>query len=172
MPTLSHSEHGGRRPKRALAWSLGSVGALVLAVAGYLIVGAATGLPTSVPSCSWSLRIDGRATSEQAGLIRCYLRALARHDPGGLLAVADTTSAAVRITSTDSQHSADARAGTARASFTPAQNDDSYLVRIVFADRAHETIAMVLANPGSIHSWRLGLGRPTHSGGGPAPLKP
>lgn len=47
------------------------------------------GLPASVPSCSWPLRVRGAATSEQAGLIRCYLRALASHDAGGLLAVAD-----------------------------------------------------------------------------------
>jgi hypothetical protein len=127
---------------------------------------AANGLPTSIPSCSWSLRVSGHATSDQAGLVRCYLRALADHDTGGLLAVADTLSGPVRITSADFRHSADARTGVATATFTRGENDDAYLVTIKFADHAREDLAMGLANPGSVHSWRLGVGTPANSGGG------
>ncbi len=61
----------------------------------------------------------GHATGEQAGLIRCYLRALAHHDLGGTTAVADTTSAAVHVTARDFRHSADARTGVATATFVP-----------------------------------------------------
>jgi hypothetical protein len=144
----------------------------VLTVAGHQIVGA-IGLPTSTPSCSWSLRVSGHATSEQAGLIRCYLRALANHDASGLLAVADTSSGSVRITSADFRHSADARAGVATATFTPGQNDNAYLVTIKFADHTREDLAMGPANPATAHSWRLGLGTPVRkSSGGPPPTTP
>jgi hypothetical protein len=155
----------GRSRRRVLWWLGGAAGVFVLVEAGYLIV-AANGLPTSVPSCSWSLRVSGHATSDQAGLVRCYLRALADHDTGGLLAVADTLSGPVRITSADFRHSADARTGVATATFTRGENDDAYLVTIKFADHAREDLAMGLANPGSVHSWRLGVGTPANSGGG------
>ena len=160
------NQHGRRRPG-TLWWLCAAAGVLVLVVAGRLVL-VASGLPTSVPSCSWSLRVSGHATSEQAGLIRCYLRALADHSTGGLLAVADTTSGSVRITSADFRHSADARAGVATATFTPGANDDAYVVTISFADHQHEDLAMELANPGSVHSWRLGVGTPVNSGGGPS----
>jgi hypothetical protein len=41
------------------------------------------------PSCSWPLRIRGTATSEQSGVVRCYLQALAERDTAGLMTVAD-----------------------------------------------------------------------------------
>jgi hypothetical protein len=156
MSMVTGHHPNGRSRRRVRWWLGGTAGALVLVEVGYLIV-AAIGLPTSVPSCSWSLRVSGHATSEQAGLIRCYLRALADHNTGGLLAVADTTSGPVRITSADFRYSADARAGVATAIFTPGENDDAYLVTIKFADHAREDLAMGLANPGSVHSWRLGV---------------
>jgi hypothetical protein len=148
-------------------------GVIVLAAGGYLIWAATSGgLPTSVPSCSWPLRVIGPVTGEQSGLIRCYLRALASHDAGGLLAVADTTSTPVRITSADFRHSADARAGIATATFARGEMDNAFAVTIMFADHARETLALVLANPGSLHSWRLGIGTPVGASGGPPPAKP
>lgn len=79
-------------------------GAALAGTGGYLAWVQVTtgGLPTSVPSCSWALRVRGAATSEQAGLIRCYLRALASHDAAGLQAVAYGTSS-------DFRHAGDAR---------------------------------------------------------------
>ncbi len=165
MSSVAGRRSSGRSRRSALWWLGGTTGVLVLVGAGYLIL-EASGLPTSVPSCSWSLRVSGHATSEQAGLIRCYLRALADHDTGGLLAVADPTSGPVRITSADFRHSADARAGVATATFIPGEQDDAYLVTVKFADHAREDLAMGLANPGSVHSWRLGIGTPANSGGG------
>ena len=156
--------------RRAVLSVCGAASLLILAGASYVIA-VAVGEPTSTPSCSWSLRIAGRATSEQAGLIRCYLRALADHDTGGLLAVADNSGGPVRITSTDFRHSADARSGVATATFTPGENDDAYLVTIEFADHSQEDLAMGLANPGSIHSWRLGVGTQVNAGGGRHPIK-
>jgi hypothetical protein len=165
MSMVAGHPPNGRSRRRVLWWLGGAAGVFVLVEAGYLIV-AANGLPTSIPSCSWSLRVSGHATSDQAGLVRCYLRALADHDTGGLLAVADTLSGPVRITSADFRHSADARTGVATATFTRGENDDAYLVTIKFADHAREDLAMGLANPGSVHSWRLGVGTPANSGGG------
>lgn len=129
------------------------------------------GLPTSVPSCAWSLRVRGHATSEQAGLIRCYLRAIAQHDTNGLLAVAYTTNGPVRITARDFRHSADARAGIATATLGPVGDDYSYAVTIVFADHARDTVAMGPANPASLHSWRLGIGTLAVHDSGPPPTK-
>ncbi len=85
------------RQKRALLGrthaviTVAGVVLVLLAAGGYLVWRETSGgLPTSVPSCSWPLRVRGPATGEQAGLIRCYLRALAGHDAAGFLAVADT----------------------------------------------------------------------------------
>ena len=71
------------------------------------------------PSCSWPLRIYGQPAPAQAGLVRCYLRALAHRDTTGLLAVAADIPP-VRITKADLAHSADARTGRATATFLPA----------------------------------------------------
>jgi hypothetical protein len=156
-----------------VVWVAAAVGAVILALGGIVAwVQLTGGLPTSVPSCSWPLRVRGPATGEQAGLIRCYLRALARHDPAGLLVVADTTSTQVRITAAAFKHAADARAGTATATFTAAGNDSAFIVTIVFADHARATLAMVLANPASVHSWRLGIGTPVVPAGGPPAATP
>src|SRR5215472_3464535 len=58
-------------------------------------------LTTSTPSCWWPLH-SGNLTTAQAGLIRCYLRALAHHDAAGLRAVAfNDTIKPVRITAKD-----------------------------------------------------------------------
>jgi hypothetical protein len=98
----------------------------VLAAGGFLVAAAVLpDGPTSVPSCSWPLRVRGPATSEQAGLVRCYLRALATHDRSGMLAVADSTRAAMppTITRADFAHAADAQAGTATAMFRPRSQE-------------------------------------------------
>jgi hypothetical protein len=163
------------RKPNLLTWIVALAGAAVLAVGGYVVWNlyfAGTGLPTSVPSCNWPLRLRGHPTNEQAGLIRCYLRALAHHDGGGMLAVADTTSGPVRITSRDFRHAADARQGVATAIFSAPGEDYSYAVTIVFADQARETVAMGLANPESWHSWRLGIGTAAVRHSGPPPAKP
>jgi hypothetical protein len=158
---------------RWFVWAAVLVGVVVLAAGGYLVWGAtAGGLPTTVPSCSWPLRARGPATAERAGLVRCYLRALATHDAGGLLAVAYTTGTPVRITSADFKHSSDARSGTATATFVPGEMDYTFAVTIVFADHARENLAMAMANPGSAHSWRLGIGKPVATTSGPPPAKP
>lgn len=164
---------GGRKPG-LLAWIVALAGSAVFAVGGYvawhLLWGG--GLPTSVPSCSWPLRVRGHPANEQAGLIRCYLRALAHHDVAGMLAVADTASGPVGITSRDFAHAADARQGVATAVFSAPGEDNSRAVTIVFSDQARETVAMGLANPGSWHSWRLGIGTVAVRNSGPPPANP
>lgn len=149
-------------------------GAVLTGLGGYVawIQITTGGLPTSVPSCSWPLRVRGAATSEQAGLIRCYLRALANHDAGGLQTVAYGTNGQIRVTSSDFRHAADARSGVASAKFVAGEMGDAFAVTIVFADHAREILAMGLANPASVHSWRLGIGTQVTSSGGPPPAKP
>jgi hypothetical protein len=118
--------------------------------------------PTSVPSCSWPLRVRGHPEDGQAGLVRCYLRALAANSADGLLAVADSANVPVRITKASFAHAPDARSGLATATFTPNQiAGDVSNVTIAFAGGARESLEIDLANPNSGTSWRLVIGSPT-----------
>jgi hypothetical protein len=155
--------------RRARLLILAVLAGVVLLAAAWYVRANNESLPTSVPSCSWPLTVRGPATSEQAGLVRCYLRALAAHDAGGLLAVADM-SGPIRITRADFAHAADARAGRATATFTPNSADDADMgVTIFFADGAREIVDMHVANPSSAHSWRLDIGS-TVGPPGPPPV--
>ena len=111
------------------------------------------------PSCSWPLRIRGPASSQQSGVVRCYLQALAKRDTAGLMKVADDDPA-VRLTAADLAHSAGARAGLATAAFTPSPVDDTYvLLTITFADGSREqTGIMNMTAMGGPSAWRVQLG--------------
>ena len=160
-----------RRRRRPAVWV-----AVILVVAG----GLAWGIPVAweaiqgggTPSCSWPLEVRGTATPEQAGLVRCYLRALASRDTAGLMAVAADIPP-VRITSADLAHSADARGGLATATFTQnAVDPTSAFVTITFADGVQEQdvglenmIAM-----GGPEGWRVTIGTVINPGpAGPPP---
>jgi hypothetical protein len=150
------SPRSRRRPGRLVSAAV-LVHVVILAAGGYLVWGATVDRqPTSAPSCSWPLQVRGHATREQAGLIRCYLRALAHHDARGLRALTN---------------SARPIAGTASATFTLMENDYIFAVRIVFADHSTETVGIALAGD-SPHSWRLGIGKVMQRSGGPPPAKP
>jgi hypothetical protein len=160
---------GPRGSRKRLLITVAAVAVMLVAAVAWYVKANDEGLPTSVPSCTWPLRVRGPATSEQAGLVRCYLRALAAHDAGGLLAVADM-SGPIRITRADFAHAADARAGRATATFTPNSADDADMgVTIFFADGAREIVDMHVANPSSAHSWRLDIGS-TVGPPGPPPV--
>jgi hypothetical protein len=124
----------------------------------------------STPSCSWPLRIHGKPTAAQAGLVRCYLRALAGHDTGGLLAVADNMPP-VRITPADLAHSADARSGLATVTFVPADVDVAYVPLIIrYADGARDRLGLQnLIAMGGPSTWRMTIGTEVNPGPGPAP---
>lgn len=124
----------------------------------------------STPSCSWPLRINGAPTATQAGLVRCYLRALAGHDTGGLLAVADNMPP-VRITRADFAHSADARSGLATAQFLPADVDVAYMPLIItYADGARVRLGLQnLDAMGGPSVWRITIGTDVSPPSGPAP---
>ena len=133
---------------------------VVVGIAGFFWLRGSDG-PTSVPSCSWPLRVRGHPEGGQAGLVRCYLRSLAAKSADGLLAVAYTANGPVHITEASFAHAPDARSGLATASFTRNQiaSDVSY-VTIAFADGARESLEIALASPNSGRSWRLFIGRP------------
>jgi hypothetical protein len=124
----------------------------------------------STPSCSWPLRIHGKPTAAQAGLVRCYLRALAGRDTGGLLAVADNMPP-VRITRADLAHSADARSGLATATFLPATVDIASVPLIIsYADGARDRLGLEnLIAMGGPSAWRMSIGTDVNPGSGPAP---
>jgi hypothetical protein len=123
------------------------------------------------PSCSWSVRIRGKPTPAQAGLVRCYLRALANRDTAGLLAVAPTTPA-VRITRADLAHSADARSGRATVTFLAALVDTDWVpVIITYADGATDRLGVQnMVEMGGPSVWRMTIGTDVNpSQGGPPP---
>ena len=130
---------------------------------------------SGTPACSWQLQVRGTATPAQAGLVRCYLRALAGGDTAGLLAVADYIPP-VRITRADLAHSADARAGLATATFRQNPVDStSAFVDITYADGTREDdlgLIDMIAMGGS-SGWRLVIGTDINPGpSGPTPSDP
>jgi hypothetical protein len=117
------------------------------------------------PACSWPLQVRGTASPAQAGLVRCYLRALASRDTAGLMAVAADIPP-VRITTADLTYSADARAGLATATFTPNPNDTtSAFVTITYADGVQENASMMnMIAMGGPSGWRMNIGTDTNPG--------
>jgi hypothetical protein len=117
------------------------------------------------PTCSWPLTTRGTFSPAQAGLVRCYVRALADHDASGLMAVAADIPP-VRITSADLTYSADAHAGQATATFTPSPVDSTFwLVTITYADgRTEYTSIMNMIAMGGPSGWRMNIGTDITSG--------
>ena len=122
------------------------------------------------PTCSWPLQVRGTASPAQAGLVRCYLRALASRDTAGLMAVAADIPP-VRITSADLTYSADARAGLATAAFTPNPNDTtSAFVTITYADGVQVGASMMnMIAMGGPSGWRMNIGAVINPASGPPP---
>jgi hypothetical protein len=118
---------------------------------------AGSGLPSSTPSCSWALEVRGTADTAQVGLVRCYVRAVARHDLKDLQALA-LPDPPVRVGAAQVAHSADARIGVATATFTQNPNDSAdATVEITYRDGARDVVSMQYANPAA-ESWRLDIG--------------
>jgi hypothetical protein len=155
-------------PRSPAAWAA----VIVLAGAGLFWAGHAAwpAIQTrGTPACSWPLQVRGTPSPAQAGLVRCYLRALASRDTAGLMAVAADIPPA-RITSADLTDSADARAGLATAAFTPNPEDTtSEFVIITYADGVRENASMMnMVAMGGPSGWRMNIGTET-SPGSPAP---
>lgn len=142
------------KASRAVKASLGILAAVSLGVGGY-----AWASSDGTPSCAWPLRIHGEASSEQAGLLRCYLQALAEHDEAGLYAVAAKTPR-VRITAADFKYSTDARAGMVTATLMPSPVDPTgVLVVIKFGDGLVEKAGMINEIAmGGPSTWRMAVG--------------
>lgn len=87
---MAATDESVRRLHKARAAAFTVVVVAVVAVVGAFALGeirdAAAGPDASAPSCSWPARIE-HANSDQAGLIRCYLRAVAHHSASELRAV-------------------------------------------------------------------------------------
>jgi hypothetical protein len=122
------------------------------------------------PTCSWPLQVRGTASPAQAGLVRCYLRALASRDTAGLMTVAADIPQ-VRITSADLRYSADARAGPATAAVTPSPEDTtSAFVTIIYADGVRQNASMMnMIAMGGPSGWRMNIGTVIGPSSGPSP---
>jgi hypothetical protein len=149
--TSSGSRWPGRRTRTACV-------ALVV-VAGAVWGGYAWATRDTTPSCSWPMRIRGTATGDQAGLVRCYLRALAHRDIAGLYAIAQNIPK-VRITGADLKYSAAAHNGLATVYFAPSSVSTSWLwLTITYADGAVEGTGMLnMAAMGGPSTWRMSIG--------------
>ena len=109
------------------------------------------------------------ATAAQAGLVRCYLRAVAQHN---LAALKELASPSYRVTKAQLTQTADARAGRASATITPSPEDTGIAtVRIDYADGAVSQFGIEIVNPQSAGSWRIDIGPPAPGPPGPAPAK-
>lgn len=160
-----------RPHRRAVLWGA----CVIVAATGAVWTGhrawAAFESSHSTPLCSWPLRIRGKPTLAQAGLVRCYLLALAHRDTAGLLAVAPTIPP-VRITGADLEHSADARSGRATVTFLPALVDTDWVpVIITYADGATDRLGVQnMIEMGGPSVWRMSIGTDVNPGpSGPPP---
>lgn len=151
-----------RRGYRVAAMVATGAACLVLAGAGFVWIGHRSWvafLPQVTPSCSWPLQVSGKATSAQAGLVRCYLQALAKRDSTGLSALA-VKYQGVHITKDDLIHSSDSRAGPATATFRPNPSDSTDVaVTIRYADGAMEQTGLTnMIAFGGHSAWRMDIG--------------
>lgn len=142
------------------------------AVAPTSVVAAENGLPTSVPRCSWPMRVQGRASADQIGLMRCYVKAMAQRNLLALIPLVDHDGSPTLTSSRVLKRWKDARTGTPTALFkTSADDPASTFVTVRYADGARVGLEMDIANPMSAHSWRLELGTFPQDGSAPPPAK-
>jgi len=149
--------------------------AVLVAFAWHEIRDAAAGPDASAPSCSWPAHIE-QANSDQTGLIRCYLRALAHHSPSEMRAVARSKddNGPTGFSAADFAHTADARSGIATVIVEDSDVDGAdAAVSIRYANGAHDEQEIHLANPSSWHSWRFwDIGTYPRDPDAPPPVRP
>jgi hypothetical protein len=115
-----------------------------------------TSRATSVPSCDWPLQVQGEGTHEQAGLIRCYVRAVAHRDLTTLSQLVTNMGKLPTMHPSDVRQSRDALSGTATATFTPNNASSADMNAVIrYADGAVVYLDLQLANVMSAHSWRV-----------------
>jgi len=118
-----------------------------------------------VSACSWPVQIHGTASLAQAGLVECYLQALATRDTAELQEVVAHIPP-VRITRADLEYSAGARSGLARADLEPNPNDPFwYGATIIFANGVTEDATIMdMIEVGGPNGWRMNIGTGINSG--------
>jgi hypothetical protein len=116
-----------------------------------------TSYPTSVPSCKWPLQIFDKPTHDEAGLMRCYVSAVARRDLPALSKVfTGVRNTLPTMHASDVRQSADALSGTASAHFIENGVTSTLLhVTLRYADGAQAEIDLGWANYTTEHSWRI-----------------
>ncbi|MGV9563045.1 hypothetical protein [Streptomyces sp. NPDC003480] len=117
----------------------------------------AEGPDAAAPSCSWPVHLE-KANSDQAGLIRCYLRAIAHHSTSELRIVvrARNDNGPTGFSAADFAHTHDVNSGTATATVVGNDVDSAdATVMIRYADGVRQELELHLANPSSTDSWRF-----------------
>lgn len=146
-----------RRRNAAVAVAVVVLGLAVAAFARHKVLYTSHGPDTSAPSCAWPAHVQD-ANPVQDGLIRCYLRAIADRSATELQSVvpAHSDGGPVGFGSAVFAHAADARSGTATVTVIGNSVDDAdATVAIRYADQAHDSLDIHLANPTSAESWRF-----------------
>ncbi len=134
------------------------VSAAVVVVVAFLVAGKIRSDSDTAPrACAWNANISN-ADRYQAGLIRCYLRAVAQHSDSGLRSVTRSTDngGPTGFTDADFAHAADASSGPATVTVTANDSDSAEAtVTIRYANGGHDKQEIALADPNSSHSWRF-----------------
>ncbi|TJZ97044.1 hypothetical protein [Actinacidiphila oryziradicis] len=152
-------------PRRTRRWLVKAVvTALVVLLALWLgpatwrkVQDVSEGPDAAAPSCSWPVDIQ-KGNSDQAGLIRCYLRAVAQHSVSELRAVVPSpdNSGPIGFSTADFTHTHDVNSGTTTATVVGNESDSADATVVIrYADRARDQLEIHLANPSSAHSWRF-----------------
>ncbi|MFC1432456.1 hypothetical protein ACEZDB_17540 [Streptacidiphilus sp. N1-3] len=143
--------------RRNRRWLVAAVATAVLLLCALWARGVFRDSDASAPSCSWSAARIEKADADQAGLIRCYLRAVAQHSDGQLRAVVRSGSDGPSgFSPADFAHTRDANSGSATVTVTGNDSDSADAdVAIRYADGVRQQLEIHLADPASLHSWRF-----------------
>ncbi|MET8407016.1 hypothetical protein ABZV34_02685 [Streptomyces sp. NPDC005195] len=117
----------------------------------------AQGPDAGAPSCSWPVHLE-KANPDQAGLIRCYLRAIAHHSTSELRTAvrARDDDGPTGFSAADFAHTQDVTSGTAKVTVVDNDVDSAdATVAIRYADGVRQELDIHLANPSSTDSWRF-----------------
>ena len=151
--------------RRTTRWFVTAVGT-ALAVLLALWLGPATwrkvhdlaeGPDAASRSCSWPADIH-EGDPDQAGLIRCYLRAVAHHSESELRAVVPSrdNGGPAGFSTADFSHTHDANSGIPTATVVGNDSDSADATVVIrYADQARDQLEIHLANPSSKDSWRF-----------------
>jgi hypothetical protein len=106
------------------------------------------------------MHVSGTATTEQVGLVHCYLRALAQRDTSELTKLMAVNGSPGHINASDLKYSGDAHDGLASANFSPNPADPTFVkLTITYGNGATEITGIYnMTAFGGSSVWRMAIG--------------